>query len=679
MERVRKADPGDAIPMVPTRDVVHAHAHLLEQLREELRHTRDQFAQLIAPTVDRLAGWLHLLPASEEHHHSEVGGAFRHALEVALEALRLAYTKDLGELAQQNRMEIVERQRVALCMASLVHDAGKPITDLTVVAPQGQWAPLLEPLATWAQREGVREYSIRWVPGRHKAHERFTLLGAQRLIAEDALSYIHGAGPQALLRMWDAACGGPDDRALLTQLVKEADHRVSLADLASHRSQRKGGVTGHKAARLLSVAKERIAGQQWPVNRPGSFVYLTDRGAFLIWPAAMEPLLAAARDRGDTGYPADPEELANWFVERRLAGPFFDPATRTTRNLTPLAPACLRTRLGAATVLRGLLIQDPADLFGDTLPEIEPDLWSEVQSGRVPAPGVVVARSPQAVASPASSTPAQGAGTDAAAASPPEAPGTPASQTASAAGDSKAKAPSEASAQAAQQAAGEKAGIDPAAQDAIESGTSWLRSDTSKGRVLVREIVYRFAKPQDSGLTWLTDGGLWRGRVVVAWPEAIAGMGFEEGSALKALIEHGVLHHEPMNKDQGWVHSVALGEGRRQVIAFNEVTSQILRPLLDHYGAKAESRNRPKGGSSAAASTADEVTAVQRQVVQFMRLQGMEQISAADINGMLATKLQVRARVLISAVTLGEPPLLTKAADGVTYQRCADHPAWAEA
>ena len=32
-----------------------------------------------------------------------------------------------------------------------------------------------------------------------------------------------------------------------------------------------------------------------------------------------------------------------------------------------------------------------------------------------------------------------------------------------------------------------------------------------------------------------------------------------------------------------------------------------------------------------------------------------------------------------SAVTLGEPPLLTKAADGVTYQRCADHPAWAEA
>lgn len=211
MERVRKADPGDAIPVVPRRDVVHAHAHLLEQLREELRHTRDQFARLISPTVDRLAGWLHLLPASEEHHHSEVGGAFRHALEVAVEALRLAYTKDLGELAQQNRMEIVERQRVALCMASLVHDAGKPITDLTVVASQGQWAPLLEPLATWAQREGVSEYSIRWVPGRHKAHERFTLLGAQRLIAEDALSYIHGAGP----RRW-CGCGMPPAAGRMT-------------------------------------------------------------------------------------------------------------------------------------------------------------------------------------------------------------------------------------------------------------------------------------------------------------------------------------------------------------------------------------------------------------------------------------------------------------------------------
>lgn len=68
------------------------------------------------------------LPASEAHHHAEIGGLLRHGLETMLEALMLRRNQllPLGTPAE----EIARHQDLwtyAATTSALLHDVGKPV------------------------------------------------------------------------------------------------------------------------------------------------------------------------------------------------------------------------------------------------------------------------------------------------------------------------------------------------------------------------------------------------------------------------------------------------------------------------------------------------------------------------------------------------------------------------
>ena len=71
------------LPAAPVAQVLATQAALLERLQQTLGFPAPAFDRLVQPALTRYAGWVHLLPASEAHHHRGAGGLLRHGLEVA--------------------------------------------------------------------------------------------------------------------------------------------------------------------------------------------------------------------------------------------------------------------------------------------------------------------------------------------------------------------------------------------------------------------------------------------------------------------------------------------------------------------------------------------------------------------------------------------------------------------
>ena len=87
------------LPTAPAVRIVATQPELVAALQDALAFTDRRFAELVLPAVERYAAFVHLLPASEAHHHRGAGGLFRHGLEVA----RLAAQASQGRVFALDR------------------------------------------------------------------------------------------------------------------------------------------------------------------------------------------------------------------------------------------------------------------------------------------------------------------------------------------------------------------------------------------------------------------------------------------------------------------------------------------------------------------------------------------------------------------------------------------------
>jgi conjugal transfer pilus assembly protein TraI len=74
------------LPVAAPARIVTTQSELIARLQDGLAFTDTRFAALVRPVIERYAAFVHLLPASEAHHHRGAGGLFRHGLEVAFHA-----------------------------------------------------------------------------------------------------------------------------------------------------------------------------------------------------------------------------------------------------------------------------------------------------------------------------------------------------------------------------------------------------------------------------------------------------------------------------------------------------------------------------------------------------------------------------------------------------------------
>ena len=137
------------LPATHPDKLIETQRELIGQIREAGLASREIFEQFYRQSLCRFASYAHLLPASQTHHHRGAGGLLRHAAEVALWSLQSGDRVLLpGEQAPRRRRELQPRWHLAVFLAALCHDVGKPVTDLAVTSRDGAqvWNPFVEDL-----------------------------------------------------------------------------------------------------------------------------------------------------------------------------------------------------------------------------------------------------------------------------------------------------------------------------------------------------------------------------------------------------------------------------------------------------------------------------------------------------------------------------------------------------
>jgi conjugal transfer pilus assembly protein TraI len=365
------------LPLPPIARLVGTQSELIGRLRRELAlgdedDGTDRWQAYVGSVIERYAAFVHLIPASETHHHRGAGGLYRHGLEAAVHAARASR----GVLVALNRPRAEQRRleprlRAAAALGGLLHDAGKAIHDVAATDETGRttWSPIEADLDAWAARHGLRRYFLRWRAERaHGGHEVFNVLALQRILPARVERWLSDPDPGLYSGLVAAVTGVPHS-SVLVELVREADRQSVERDLREHRIEPIDTAVGVPVDRYLLDAMRRLLHDgRWRVNVPGARVWLLrDAGLHLVWPAAardLTELLAADRV---PGIPRDADTIAELLLERGLAVPRVDALGRhPTWRLAPLALARGPDRPVVLTLLR---LQSPALLFPFGAPE----------------------------------------------------------------------------------------------------------------------------------------------------------------------------------------------------------------------------------------------------------------------------------------------------------------------
>jgi len=311
------------LPATSPDRLLETQWELIGQIQESGLASREIFDQYYLSPLRSLASYVHLLPASESHHHRGAGGLFRHAVEVALWSLQLGDRVLLpGDQAPRRRREIEPRWHVAVFLSALCHDIGKPITDLKVTSQDGEksWNPFAEDLYSWANANAVDHYFLHWRPNRGRDHTSVSILLAERIIGRKTIEWIYGGDPELVLWMTESIACQPSQTNMIHNLVVRSDQVSVARDMETLGTVFASYDIGVPVERmLLDIMRRLVRESTWTVNVPGSRLWFMEGHLYLVWPIAGEEMAAVINREKLPGLPRTPNSILDMLTERKLA------------------------------------------------------------------------------------------------------------------------------------------------------------------------------------------------------------------------------------------------------------------------------------------------------------------------------------------------------------------------
>jgi conjugal transfer pilus assembly protein TraI len=378
------------LPVVASAQLLATQAELVGKLRYGIGCTPTFFQTQVRPVVDRFAAFVHLLPASEAHHHRGAGGLLHHSLEVAFWAGQAS----AGKVFAMDREPAVRRVheplwRLAAALAGLCHDLGKPISDLSVTNRDGTltWSPMHETIADWAARHGLDSYYLHWRERRHNRHQSVGMFAVERVLGPDVFRMLFAADPEIGNAMIDAVAG-VNEQATLTQLVSNADRASVERDLKTNRIDPQATALGVPIERYLLDAMARLVrAGTWQINTPGARLWMLGDSLYVVWPQGGDEVVQLLAADRVPGIPRHPDTLADLLIERRYALPPTE--GDGVRRYWRLAPAPL-ARDGKPVTLTLLRLSSPHHLLSGPAPAPVGLVGEAVVRAVVPTPGQVL-------------------------------------------------------------------------------------------------------------------------------------------------------------------------------------------------------------------------------------------------------------------------------------------------
>lgn len=219
-------------PNVSLDAVIAYNAGAVRALFAAVGLSQEELDKYLLPTIRRVAGMVHLLPASGGYHHKECGGLLEHSLEVAWKAAqngKRAYFSD--DPANPNKAENQRKWLLATVLGALCHDCGKVLSDVVVrdAALTGDKYPAFTGtlLAEWLESKGCRRYYVYW-KGNGKEHENQLVHLYRDLIPVETNRYLGDTISGDLAEYFRMKL--PKGKMVLNDIITEADAESTARD-----------------------------------------------------------------------------------------------------------------------------------------------------------------------------------------------------------------------------------------------------------------------------------------------------------------------------------------------------------------------------------------------------------------------------------------------------------------
>lgn len=318
-----------AIPAEPLDGILYRNRQRILDINEALGLSDEEFDTLLMPIIRNFASFVHLLPSSEAHHHRGAGGALRHSLEVAFWSARAA--EDIIFCRNSNpaeRRKIEPLWRVATCVAGLLHDAGKPIADVTVADENGEiWHPLQQPLYEFLRSKRRTGYYISWRGGRYKRHEAFTQRAFDKIVPSSFVSHLMAHDPNIIFAVNDAFYT-LDDSNHIAKIVNWADQESVRRDAMEDVERRTGGDFDYGLPihrHVFNSMRRLLQSGRWTINQPGAKVWHGDEGTFVVFKHGLTEIISDIKKEVGVTIRNDCDGLVDEFIQRGLVRPRYVP------------------------------------------------------------------------------------------------------------------------------------------------------------------------------------------------------------------------------------------------------------------------------------------------------------------------------------------------------------------
>lgn len=403
---------GLAVPAANPEDLLTTQEALLGKLQQASGFSYRDFDTLLRPVLVRYAAFVHLLPASENHHHWDIGGLLRHGLECSFYAARKCEGAVFAlDFTPSQRKLLEPRYRMCAILGALMHDLGKPLFDVGAIDESGemQWDPHVEPLNAWLTANKLPHYFITWRQGpRGMKHEAFTTAAVYRIVPEETMRWIAEGGSQKpFSEMLLAMTTRHDDKNVLVEIIKHADQAsVSRDILASRQRLAETGQGGLRslAARLVRSVHDKILSGEWRLNRIGDPVWYTEEGIVAVFPEITRQMIEAIRATGDQALAYDSMQVLEILADYGFTTP--NPLPNGNFRHTweakltgedrgrPFAHKLQVIRFSAETIIPSVTV----------LPSPVKVEWSDVAAVKAAGPDATAQPSPEASPEPAAAS-----------------------------------------------------------------------------------------------------------------------------------------------------------------------------------------------------------------------------------------------------------------------------------
>ncbi|OCG57876.1 MobH family relaxase [Gilliamella sp. Nev3-1] len=188
---------------------------LISLIWQRVSIDQQRFNKLYMDVINNYVEIVQLLPASEAHHHSYIGGMIDHGLEVANYALKLRQSYLLGANAEDIPRQ-AQAWSAAVVYGALLHDIGKVVVDVHVEMNDGNiWYP-------WKSNLDL-PYRFNYKKDRdYSLHPSAAALMIKRILPDESITWL-SQFPE-LFKSFLSLCSGRTEKAgVLSEIIQKAD------------------------------------------------------------------------------------------------------------------------------------------------------------------------------------------------------------------------------------------------------------------------------------------------------------------------------------------------------------------------------------------------------------------------------------------------------------------------